>query len=224
MNNVAFCPIDLPFVSVDESVVSDLIDAHNTGHHDGLWKALPLLGRVRSQAEFSNAAAFEMAWERRYDLDGEVLFNQEILVPLKPILDQIARLPMIATHAQILSQISDVGKHFDLKNDQGRPGTYVDDHPGLNDDNEPGSYKIMLNCLDEKSFYVSCGFGQPNVYVSYPPESNTFVINEKQFPHGATMPSKPKFIVSIFGLIDTAQHKHLLTQSIAKWSNHVIQF
>lgn len=224
MKNIAFCPIDLPFIDIDEDLLSNLIKIHNIGHHDKLWNTLPLLGRVKKQEDFLDATLFEKAWEQRYNKVGTVLYNQNVYDQLKSLFDHIEKLPLIATHAQILSQIADVGKHYDLKNDNGKPGTYIDDHPGLYDNYEPCSYKIILNCFDEPSFYVAEGFGKPNIFVKYPPDTNTFVINEKTYPHGAKKPSKTKFIVSIFGLLDTKHHNNLLQRSTKKYSSYMIKF
>jgi hypothetical protein len=224
MKNIAYCPIDLPLVSIDENLLNCLVTAYNTDHHDNLWKALPLMGRVNNQEDFFDAVKFEEAWERRYEPNGTVLINKTVFKPLKKIFDHIETLPLIATHCQILSQISDVGKHFDLKNQNGKLGTYIDDYPGLNDNNEPCSYKIMLNCLNENSFYVAKDFGCPNIFIKYPPDTNTFVINEKKYPHGAIKPSKSKFIVSIFGLIKSKDHRELVNKSINKYQDYVISF
>lgn len=224
MNRIAYVPIDIPKLLIDPAIIGTLVDRHNVGHHDGLWKALPILGRVDSQIDFTSASKFESAWEKRYNEHGEVLINDLIKHNLADLIDHIYKLPMTPTHAQILSQITDVGKHYDLKNQNGKVGTYYDDTGGINSKNEPAGYKILLNHYNIKSFYVSKNFGESNYYISLPPDTNTFAINECDYPHGATMPDSPKFIVSIFGLINTQQHLKLINQSLVKYHDYAIIF
>lgn len=220
-NRLAYCPLDIPKVSINIDVVTKLVDLFDTSHHEGIWKCLPLLGRVKSQADFRDAAAFEHAWEHRYDKEGTVSVHQDVYDYLKPIYEQIKLLPLIPTHAQILCQTKYVGRHYDLKH-VGKD--FIDDCPGFNDAVEPAGYKIQLNQLDAKSFFVCPSFEKPRVHIRFPTDTNTFVINEKTFPHGADMPPQPKYIVSIFGLIDAAAHKKLLTQSLSKYPDFAIAF
>lgn len=224
-SKIAYCPVDIEKLCVDITVVEKLMSDYDTGHHDGLWRALPICGIVDSQDDFHNAEAFERAWERRYDTDGEVSYSQVITNALPQVIEHFHKLPLTITHAQILSQIADVGKHYDLKNDNGQPGSYIDDSPGLNDHNEPCSYKILLNHWNTLSFYVAEGFGKSNHYIRLPESTNTFVINEKTYPHGAKMPDTPKYIISIFGrIIDSSRHLALIEKSAIKFSDYVISF
>lgn len=220
---IAYLPIDLPKLIVQEDVILNLLDRYDTGHHDGLWKCLPLIGRVVSQENFLNAREFEKAWERRYLPSGEILYNYYVYKELKSLFDHLKLLPLTITHAQILNQTADVGKHYDLKHDE-TGKKYFDDYPGINDGLEPAGYKVLLNNFDKKSFYVSEAFGKPNHYIQLPEDTNTFVINEKTYPHGATMTITPKYIVSIFGLIDKEKHFHLINKSIVKYSHYAITF
>lgn len=221
MKFIAYCPVDVEKIIVDIGIIEQFITKYDTGHHDGLWRCLPLLGRVNSQNDFRNAVAFEHAWEKRYNSNGIVFINELVLPHLQPLIDAIYNLPITPTHAQILNQTADVGKHYDLKH---TGNTYYDDYPGINDDLEPASYKIMLNTWDEQSFYVAKGFGLPNHYIKLPNDTNTFVINEKTYPHGSTKPSTSKYIVSIFGLIDKQRHVELLERSRLKYSKFIISF
>jgi len=221
LSNIAYCPLDIPKINIDEKLLTLLVDKHNTGHHDNLWKCLPLMGRVNSQSDFQNSQAFEKAWEIRYDEQGVVLNNELVYDQLKSLFDHISSLPLIVTHAQILSQIADVGKHYDMKHEA---KVFKDDYPEVNKFHEPAGYKILLNNFNVDSFYVAEKFGAKEMYIKLPEDTNTFVINEKTYPHGATKPPTPKFVVSIFGLIKTIEHKELVKQSYKKYSNFAITF
>ncbi len=208
---------------ISEDLLASLFAQFSTGHHDGLWRCLPLIGRVGHQDDFGNAGAFEEAWEKRYNNEGHILHNQLVYKQLLSLFDHLGSLPLVVTHAQILNQINDVGKHYDLKhNATGRE--YYDDFPGKNDSVEPANYKVLLNNFNEKSFYVSEGFGKTNLYITLPPDTNTFVINEKTYPHGATMLQNPKYIVSIFGLLDPIKHTELVKRSVSKYKQYAISF
>lgn len=215
---LAFCPLDLPKVIVDEDLVNHLIDYYNPGHHDGIWETLPLLGRVSSQEDFSNAPEFEKAWEKRYDNAGNILININVYEKLKPIFDQFERLPLTVTHAQILRATKDIPKHHDMKH---KNGEFIDDRPDIT--YEPNGFKIILNHLTEKSFFISNTFDSEKIYFNYPADTNTFVINEKSFPHGSTY-IKNKCIVSIFGLVDKNHMDYLIAKSAEKYKKYVIEF
>lgn len=223
MKHVAYCPIDLSPIHIDELLLADLVNKHDTGHHDGLWKCLPLIGRVDSQSDFKSARMFELAWEKRYNAYGLISYNQAVYSDLKPLYDHLEQLPLTITHAQILNQIANVGKHYDLKHDiSGK--VYYQDYPGVNEDLEPAGYKVLLNNFDTDSFYIAEGFGKPNHYIKLPKDTNTFVINENTYPHGATLTKTPKYIVSIFGLINKEKHHQLVQDSLQKYSNYSITF
>lgn len=220
MKNVAYCPINLPRVHISETILNELFCKYKTDHHDNLWHCLPLIGRTK---DFSSAASVEEAWEKRYNTSGHIYANDNVYTALLPLFHHMTRLPILVTHAQILCQIADVGKHYDLKNDGGKE--YFDDFPKFNDEVEPANYKILLNQYDQKSFYVAEGFGKSNMYISLPHDTNTFVINEKTYPHGATLlKNRPKYTVSIFGLIDKKRHINLVSESIDKYQDFVISF
>lgn len=216
--NLAYCPLDLPLVEVDYDVLNVLIDNYNTGHHDGIWDALPLAGRVSNQESFKSAEEFELAWERRYDATGKVLFNTSVYEILKPIFDQFERIPVNVTHAQILRANKSVPKHHDMKH---KGGMFIDDRPDIT--YEPNGFKIMLSHINEKSFYVSETFDSKEKYITFPENTNTFVINEKTYPHGSDY-IEDKCIVSIFGKVDKVKMNELIESSITKFKGHIIEF
>lgn len=213
---IAFCPLDLPKVDVDEYLINSLVDQYNTGHHDGIWDALPLRGRLTDQSEFRDAAAFERAWEKRYLDRGEVIDNIVVKSKLQPIFDQLDRLPIIVTHAQILRANKDVPKHHDMKHIKGN--FIIDETPF-----EPNGWKILLNKNDQKSFYVCSSWSADPSYIKLPKETNTFVINEKHYPHGSSFVAD-KCMVSIFGLVDQQRANQLIDRSINLYSDYVISF
>jgi hypothetical protein len=218
---IAYLPVDIPRLIVDEAKIKELVDSNNTYHRTGWWKCLPLIARVSDQKDFYDQTKVHEAWQHRYDKNGEILYNLEVLNELKPLFDHLSKLPLFITYAQILLQVTHIVKHFDMRHNK---KFYWDDYPGVNDDVEPACYKILLNNFDSKSFFVSKGFYEPNNYISLPPDTSTFLINEKKFPHGATLPEKPKFILPIFGLINKEAHLKLIDQSIKKYKDYVISY
>lgn len=221
LKTLAFCPIDLPKLEIDCSLVESLISKFGTDHHEGLWRCLPLMGIVDSQNDFLSALKFEQAWDRRYNSHGKVEINSKLKNPLKSLYQQLSLLPMRPTHCQILNQVKEVGKHFDLKHVENK---FIDDCPGLNDELEPANYKILLNQTNKESFFVSRKFGDKNQFVRLPDSTNTFVVNEKRYPHGAKLLHEPKYIVSIFGILDPKRHLNLVNHSLQKFNNFAISF
>lgn len=217
-NNLAYCPLDLPSIIVDENLVNLLIDYHNPGHHDGIWETLPLIGRVDSQKDFKNALKFELAWEKRYNTDGEILKNKEVEPILKSLFDHIELLPINVTHAQILRATKSVPKHFDMKH---KNRAFINDLP--KNSFEPNGWKILINKTSEQSFYVCKTFESEPVYIKLPKDTNTFVINEKSYPHGSEF-IQDKCVVSIFGLVDKDKAINLIEKSLLKYKDYVIEF
>ena len=219
--NLAYTPIDLPKLVLDEQLLINTVNIDYTGANGGLWYWLPLIGRIESQEYFQNPTLFEKSYDLRYQETGDITINEYAYSNLKPLYDHMQLLPLEITHAQIISQTADIGKHFDLKKINGE---FFDDYPGVNDNNEPASYRILLNQFDKESFYVAEGFGQPNHYIHLPADTNTFAFNEKTYLHGATKLENPKFIVVIFGLIDTVKHIELVKRSKEKYKEYTIEF
>lgn len=215
---LAFCPLDLPIVDIDEDLINLLIDHYNPGHHDGIWESLPLLGRVDSQDDFKDSAKFELAWEKRYDTKGIIIKNKEVELLLKNIFDQFEKLPIKVTHAQILRATKDIPKHFDMKHEK---GAFIND---LSEDSfEPNGWKILLNKTNEKSFYV-CEFLDSNpTYIRLPSNTNTFVINEKSYSHGSLFIAD-KCVVSVFGLVHKDKANDLIKRSSEKYKDYIINF
>lgn len=217
-NNLAYCPLDLPTVNIDEDLVNLLIDYHNPGHHDGIWETLPLLGRVDSQEDFKNAAEFESAWERRYSHTGRILKNKEVEFALKDIFDHFEMLPIEITHAQILRAIKDVPRHLDMKHVGNK---FINDLPAHSF--EPNGWKILLNKTTDSSFYVCENWNSEPTYIKMPSDTNTFVINEKLYPHGSKF-IPDKCMVSIFGIVDEDKANALIERSLKKYKDHIINF
>lgn len=213
---IAYCPLDLPAIEVDEDLLELIVDHYDTGHHDKLWKAFPLIGKCDV---FDNAEKFEKAWEKRYTSDGKIKINPIAEKHFPELIQHLLNLPMTVTHAQILSQVKDIPKHFDMKH---KDGKFIDDHPE-NLINEPAGIKILLNCRNEKSFYICKSFDSDPIFIELPEDTNTFAINEKTFPHGAKMLNKRKFIVSVFGFFTDEKNK-LIERSLKKYSSHAIVF
>ena len=217
-SNLAYCPLDVGRVEVDEELVNLLIDKYNPGHHDGIWETLPLVGRVTSQKDFRDNLAFERAWERRYDTNGLVSVNELVYKLLMPIYDHFNKLPITVTHAQILRAVRDVPRHHDMKHSDGK---FIDDYPDIS--YEPNGFKILLNNTHIDSFFICRSFDSDPVYIKLPRETNTFVINEKRYPHGAKF-LENKCVVSIFGIVDEDKANDLIERSLNKYKCYIIKF
>ena len=215
---LAYCPLDLPKLEVDEDLVRLFVDEYNPGHHDGIWRTLPLVGRVEKQEDFLNAVKFEEAWERRYDYEGNVFYNELARQALQPIFDHLQLLPMLVTHAQILNATRNVPKHHDMKH---KKGAFINNLP--RDSYEPGGWKIQLNKTNEQSFFVCKDWESDPNYIQMPKDTNTFVINEKSFPHGSDY-VEDKCIVSIFGIVRKNEADALIKRSEEKYKNYAIWY
>ncbi len=215
---IAYCPLDLPKLLINEQKVNDLIENYNPGHHDKLWETLPLLGRVEKQDDFFDAAKFEIAWEKRYEKTGNVLINQKIAKEIPELFTHLKKLPMKVTHAQILRAIKNIPKHFDMKH---KNKLFIDDFPEIN--YEPNGFKILLNKFDHESFYICKSWDSPPTFIHLPNDTNTFCINEKTFPHGSKF-VEGKCIVSIFGLVDKEKAEKLISDSLKKYKDFVVNF
>tara|TARA_B100000085_G_scaffold99401_1_gene90457 strand:- start:4142 stop:4729 length:588 start_codon:yes stop_codon:yes gene_type:complete len=195
MRNIAYIPLDIPKHNLQNAV-----DKYNFWPHHlypDAWDCLPVCGKTKkwSQSEFYKA------YERRYE-SGEVKWN----VPeLKPILEYY---PGEVTHAQVLNQKASIVAHKDT--------------PILRKQPEPNGFKILLNNVLEKSFYVKVK--GKRMHIKLPETTNCFAINEHDILHGATMPKNKKYIVSCFGIIDETKHKNLITRSIKKYGDYAIYF
>lgn len=218
---IAYLPVDIPRLIVDEAKIKELMESNNTYHRTGWWKSLPLIAKVQDQDDFFNQTKIDQAWHHRYNSIGTILYNKRIFNDLKPLFDHLLKLPLIITHSQILNQIYEVDKHFDMRHNK---KFFWDDFPGVNDELEPATYKVLLNNFNAKSFYVSKGFYESNNYIVLPEDTSTFLINEKRFPHGATLTENSKYIVTMFGLINKDDHLKLIDQSIKKYKEYVISF
>lgn len=219
-SKIAFSPLNIPKIIINEEVLNFLVDKFNTGHHDKIWKAVPLCGRVEKQSDFLIAEKIEEAWEKRYQSEGTVCINEEIYDYITPLYEHLKKLPLTITHAQILNQYRDVPRHYDMKH---KNKNFIDDYPNVK--KEPNGFKILLNCFDIKSFYVCETFKSDPIFIKLPEDSNTFVINEKTFPHGAIKPfQRSKYVVSIFGLVHDNVYTNLLNESIKKYKDYVISF
>lgn len=218
-SKIAFSPLDIDKIIIKEQTLDFLVTKFNTGHHDKIWNTIPICGRLEKQSDFLSAEKIEQAWGKRYESTGNVIYNEQVYDYLSPLYQHLQKLPLKITHCQILSQYKDVPRHYDMKH---KNKNFIDDYPAII--KEPNGFKILLNCFDSKSFYVCKDFTSEPIFIKLPSDSNTFVINEKTFPHGSINPSRAKYVVSIFGLVHDTQYKSLLNKSLKKYKDYVISF
>ena len=195
MKNIAYIPLDIPKFGLESIVEKYNFYPHHL--YPNAWDCLPVCGKTTDW----NQSAFYKAYEDRYN-SGEVYWN----VPeMKPILEYY---PGEVTHAQVLNQKASIVAHKDT--------------PILRKQPEPNGFKILLNNILEKSFYVK--INGTRIHIELPNTTNCFAINEHDILHGATMPQQEKYIVSCFGIIDEAKHKELISRSVEKYGEYAIYF
>lgn len=223
--NLAFCPVDLgiPRMDLDFKGITSFFEKYSHLHKNKIWQCLPLLGRVASSDEFLRHEDFEKAWGERYAPKGMVRKNPLLPTAYNDLFHLMSLLPFkLLTHAQILKQVKPVPAHLDFKYED---GSFIDDTMGFHREMEPCLYKILLNDkLEPRTFFVAPEAQGPKHYVNLPDETNVFCISESTFWHGSDVPSAPKYIVSVFGLIDRSEHAQVLERSLKRFGNEGVFF
>lgn len=195
MLNIAYIPLDIPKYNLINIIENYTFHPHNKW--PDAWDCLPVCGKT----DVWDAVSFYDAYINRYK-PGIVQWN----VPeLKEILSFY---PGEVTHAQILNQKNFIAAHKDT--------------PIIKKQVEPSGFKILLNPVLEKSFYLKIN-GKRH-FIELPTSTNCFAINEIDVLHGAMMPNYNKYIVSCFGEINDKLHSKLIENSLQKYEKHAIFF
>ena len=61
-------------------------------------------------------------------------------------------------------------------------------------------------------------------FMELPMDTNTFVLNELDRPHGAKKIEQQKFVITTTGTIDPDKHLETLSNSWNKYKNYAIEF
>jgi hypothetical protein len=193
--NIGYLPLDIPKFKLMDIVEKYTFQPHNKW--PDAWDCLPVCGKTTKW----DADSFYDAYVNRYK-PGTVQWN----VPeLKEILSFY---PGEVTHVQILNQKNFIVAHKDT--------------PIIKKQVEPSGFKILLNSVLEKSFYLK--INGKRYFIHLPRSTNCFAINEVDVLHGSIMPNYDKYIVSCFGIIDEKKHTDLINRSKEKYSEYGIFF
>lgn len=224
-SNLGYTPLDIPGIEFDNHLLESTMSKIGISHHPygDIWQAITVLGRA---SDFQDPISCYSAWKARYDTQGKVFVNHNIVSDLLvPILHLINQLPYdVCTFAQILSQKTDVPPHQDVVYESS-----VDAHDGVYTDNtvgepEPAGLKILLSQKSVRSFYLMKDAKSKRDFIRVPEDTNCFAINERTFFHGAKHPKQFKFIISTFGIIDRVKHSNLITKSVEKYKDYTIWY
>lgn len=226
-SNLAYVPLDIPGIDFQVDQLNQLFAEHALPHHPypHIWDAFCVIGRVNN---WKDPIDTDRAWNERYILEGEVPFNPNLPRKLKEDLEfMLNHLPYKkCTFAQILSQKITVAPHQDgLYNPTENVKDAVYKGPGgFNNEPEPAGLKVMLTHKNAKCFYLSEKAGSTRNFIKIPEDTNCFAINERTFFHGAKYIGEPKYILSTFGIIDTARHEEIIKRSLKKYHEYTIKF
>lgn len=225
--NLAYVPLDIPAIEFDLIELNTLFSNNGLPHHPypHIWDALAACGRIQN---FDDPIDCDRAWNERYILEGDVLFNPHLSSSLRDSLKfMLDNLPYKKyTFAQILSQKITVAPHQDgLYNPSENVRDAVYRGPGgFNNEPEPAGLKVMLTHRGAKCFYLSEKAGSLRNFIRLPEDTNCFAINERKFFHGAKYLGEPKYILSTFGIIDIDKHVEIISRSLKKYEEYAIRF
>lgn len=203
-DSIAFLPLDIPRKEFD----LDLVESHEFEDHDlwpTTWRCLPILGKTQK----FDQQHFHQAWVNRKQ-PGEVHVNPAVDKRLVDgIQELLSYMPFECTSAQILNQQDYVIAHKDV----------LDYSVDLPKQLEPNGFKILLNPVLERSFFVSQQETSKRMFANMPSTTNCFAINENDYYHGSKKPAHNKYIVSCFGDIDAHKHQDIIQRSLEKYGD-----
>lgn len=223
MAKLAFLPIAMP---TPQTSLENLVSFENEfaiDHSTKLWRVLPILAPLRNDHDCQDQALVDEGWLGRFDEEYPIpprwLFGSDQRFP--ELKNFLLSLPFRRlSHCNILRQLQEIPPHIDyeerLEEDSNKAKPWT----------EPASYKILLHGSDVPSFYV-CPQREieGRKFPSFPPGFNAFVVSDRECFHGAQFfPNHPKYIVSIFGLLDHSAHTEMLQKSLEKFGQYAIWF
>lgn len=240
--NVCFLPIDLPYqkINLDElevfhdrnymwppDVVTESYSADKlenapyveTAPHE-LWRIVCILGQI-DEEDFGKADKVRESWLNRLTRKRKVNVNPALPKELYGIVKLIEQLPIQCNHAELIRQRRDVPLHMDV------PGLSQSDHSTLRP-LEPSGYRLLINDVRDPSLFWTESLEQQDPedykFMELPMDTNTFVLNELDRPHGAKKIEQQKFVVTTTGSIDPDKHLETLTRSWEKYKDYAIEF
>jgi hypothetical protein len=218
---LGFIPVAIPTPRVSVEALLDYEKRHSIQHASPWWTVLPLIAPLEKDEDLRNQALVDRGWMARFDVNYPVkprwLFDGAQQFPeLKLFLEQLPFRHL--AHCNILRQNQAVPPHidYDPRLEAGPTGVLADC--------EPASYKIILHGSNLNSFYIcDPGAGDRHVFPTYPEGFECFAISDGHYLHGAEyFPGEPKYIVSIFGLLDKGAHARLIAESLLRFGKHAI--
>jgi hypothetical protein len=241
-HHIAFMPIDIPYQKLDLEelqVFSDRNyiwppDVHTNlygtkkqkhgeyveRHPHKIWRIVCLLGQGFINSEdWIDAKVVRKSWMRRLERTSTVRINPNLPKQLYGIIDLINQLPIQCNHAELVQQRRDIPLHNDaaIDMDKDKLSPY-----------EPAGYRLLLNDIRKPSLYFCQGHTSSvdniKYYMDLPMDTNAFVINELDMPHGAHKIDELKWIVTTTGKLDSEKHLKLLEKSYNKYSDKIISY
>jgi len=188
MNNIAYIPLDIPKFDILNIIDNYSFQDHNKWAH--AWDCLPVCGKTDKW----DADSFYDAFLQKFE-PGEVRWN----VP--ELKDTLSYYPGEVVFAQILHQKTTIPAHRD--------------YPIIKRQNEPSGFRILMNPKLEKSFFVKVD--GKRYFIDLPDDTSSFIMNEYDVSHDSVMPTNPKYIISVFGIIDEERHSDLIKRSLDKY-------
>jgi hypothetical protein len=107
------------------------------------------------------------------------------------------------------------------------PGLSQSDHSTLRP-LEPSGYRLLINDVREPSLYWTQSLQHQKEedyrFMDLPMDTNSFVLNELNRPHGAKKIEQQKFVITTTGSIDPDKHLETLVRSWNKYKDYAIEF
>jgi hypothetical protein len=213
-DNIAYVPLDLPKVEFPYEELNDFFQKHKLDSYPftNVWDTFCVKGNVE---DWYSPQSTRRGFEKKYD-PIDTPYHPALPDWLKQKFKQaLDALPYkYCTYAHLLSNKVYVTPHRDN-----------DDNPfGYGSEPEPSGIKIFCSHTNVRTLFMMQSSDSARDFVKIPPDSNSAAINDKKFLHGAKYIGEPKFILSVFGIVDPVKHKELVSRSIQKYKDYVISY
>ncbi len=213
-DNIAYVPLDLPKVEFPYLELNHFFQHHKLDSYPviGVWDTFCVKGNVE---DWYSPESTGRAFERKYE-PVDTPYHPALPDWLRGMFNEaLNSLPYkYCSFAQLLSNKMYVTPHRD--ND--------DNVYGYGTEPEPSGMKVFCSHTDKRTLFMMKDEESRRDFVRLPSDTNTGAINDKKYLHGARYLGEPKFILSVFGTIDTDKHKQLIDRSILKYKDYIIEY
>lgn len=217
---LAYTPIAVTTPNISIEALERFMRERGEKHYTGCWHEAPLCGRVGHEAQLLESTYRDQAWLKRFDSQGPVQWASQCDELLPQVKEVLLSLPIQITYCNLLLQIAPVPPHVDVDH---RHEAHLKIAPQL----PLSSYKWLLSGTSLKSFYVQRDKVSDDTrrHIQLPKGHALFAISDTEFVHGADfIPESKKFILSIFGIVNSQKHKELIEKSIKQFEAFTISF